>query len=133
MSDVYVAAYGRDLKEAYENAASAMFQTMTELDTINPDTEVELEVEGDDEGALLYNWLESLLVKFEVDGLLFSCFKITQLERKREKYRITAKAYGELYNPKKHESKVAVKAITYHRMEIKKNRDQATVKVLLDI
>ena len=133
MSDVYVAAYGKDLKEAYENAASAMFQTMTELDHIGSNAEVELEVEGVDEGALLYNWLESLLVKFEVDGLLFSRFKIKQLERKRERYRIKAKAYGELYNPKKHESKVAIKAVTYHGMEIKKDSDQTTVKVLFDI
>ena len=110
-----------------------MFQIMTELDNIDPTTEVELEVEGDDEEALLYNWLESLLVKFEVNGLLFSSFKIKQLDRKREKYGITAKAYGELYNPEKHESKVAVKAITYHGMEIKKDRAQTTVKVLVDI
>lgn len=131
-SDVYVAAYGRSLKEAYENVAYAMFQTMTELDSVKPETKVEVAVEGDDEESLLYNWLESLLIKFEVDELLFSKFKIKELER-LGKFRLAAEAYGEQYDPEMHISKVAIKAVTYHGMEIKKDKEQIVVKVLFDI
>ncbi len=132
-SDVYVAAYGRDLKEAYENAALAMFQTMTELGDIKSETMVKINVEGDDEESLLYNWLEKLLLEFEVGGLLLMRFKVNKLERQNGKFRLSAEAYGEPYNPVKHISKVAIKAVTYHGMEIKKEKDRAIVKVLFDI
>jgi hypothetical protein len=35
-ADVYIAAYGKNLKEAFENAAAAMFETMTNLNQITP-------------------------------------------------------------------------------------------------
>lgn len=134
VSDIYIAAYGRDLKESYENAALAMFQTMTEVNSIEPETKVEVTVEGDDEESLLYNWLENLLVRFEVDGLLFGKFKIKDIDNNNNgKFRLSGEAYGEQYNPEKHISKVAIKAVTYHGMEIKKDRNQVVVKVLFDI
>ncbi|MBS7635588.1 archease [Candidatus Bathyarchaeota archaeon] len=66
MADAYIAAYGRDLNEAFENAALAMFETMTSSSDVKHVIEEEVEVEGEDEQSLLYNWLEELLVRFEV-------------------------------------------------------------------
>ncbi|RLE53057.1 MAG: archease, partial [Candidatus Methanomethylicota archaeon] len=58
MADVYIAAYGRDLKEAFENAAKAMFEVMTDISTVNPKVKREIRVEGFDLESLLYEWLE---------------------------------------------------------------------------
>jgi len=35
-ADVYVAAYGETLAEAFENAALAMFETMTDTENVKP-------------------------------------------------------------------------------------------------
>jgi SHS2 domain-containing protein len=40
---------------------------------------------------------------------------------------------GEAFDPEKHPSKVGIKAITYHLMEINKENKHVTVKFLLDI
>lgn len=132
-ADVYIAAYGRDLKEAFENAALAMFETMTDTADVRREYEDTVEVEGDDLESLLYNWLESLLVKFEVENMLYSGFHILSMEREDGKLRLRAKIYGEPFDPERHKQKVGIKAVTYHRMEINEGPEGVTIKFILDI
>jgi SHS2 domain-containing protein len=132
-ADVLIAAHGQNLEEAFENAALAMFEVMTDTTKVNPSQEESIEVEAEDEYALLYSWLEALLVKFEVNGMLCSKFKISSLEENEEGFKLKAIAWGEKFNPEKHPQKVAVKAVTYHRMEIIKEIDKVTLEFILDI
>jgi protein archease len=132
-ADVLIAAHGQKLEEAFENAALAMFEVMTDttkIDTVQEDT---VEVEAEDEYALLYSWLEALLVKFEIKGMLFSKFKIDRIQDKLDGYKLQASVWGEKFNAEKHPQKVAVKAVTYHRMEIIKEHDKITLEFILDI
>jgi len=133
MADVYIATYGKDLAEAFENAAVALFDTMTEVEDIAPNIEDYLEVEGEDEYALLYSWLEALLVKFETDEMLYSKFQVQEITKDPEGFSLKARIWGEKFNPQKHVSKVGVKAVTYHRMEIIKEPKKVTLKFVLDI
>jgi len=133
MADAYIAAYGEDLAEAFENAAAAMFDVMTDVDKVKPKVEDYVEVSGEDEHSLLYNWLEALLIKAEIEGMLYSKFKITELSRSNGGFRLKAKIWGEKFNPEKHLQKVGVKAVTYHQMEIAREKDGAVVKFILDI
>ena len=132
-ADILIAAHGQTLEEAFENAALAMFEVMTDTAKINPTQEDAVEVEAEDEYALLYSWLEALLVKFEVNGMLFSKFTITSLQDNPDGFKLKANVWGEKYNSEKHPQKVAVKAVTYHRMEIIKEIDQVTLEFILDI
>ncbi len=132
-ADVYIAAHGMTLEEAFENAALAMFEVMTDIEKVSPDVEGSVEVEAEDEYALLYSWLEALLVKFETKNMLYSRFKISNLEENSGGFRIKATVWGEKFNAKKHTQKVAVKAVTYHRMEIIREIDKVTLEFILDI
>ena len=132
-ADVYVEAYGTSLEEAFENSALATLDVMTELEKVEPKSEDILEVEAHDEYALLYSWLEELLVKFELTGKLYSRFKISSIEKTPVGLKLRAKAWGELYDPEKHPSKVGIKSITYHRMEIVKKPKSVTVRFILDV
>jgi len=131
-ADVYVATYGATFEEAFENAALAMFETMTDTKTIRPELKETVEIAGEDEYALLYSWLEALLLKFEVEGKLYSKFNV-KIRKKPEGYTLKAEIFGEPFDPEKHPSKVAVKAVTYHRMEIAKKDGGFSVKFILDI
>ena len=132
-ADVYIAAYGKNLEEAFENAALATFEAMTETKMVIPKIEETVETEGYDEKALLYNWLETLLVKFETTENLYSKFKITSFQKTSKGYKLQAKIRGEKFNQEKHPQKVGVKAVTYHLMEIIKKSNKVTVKFILDI
>ena len=132
-ADAYLAAYGKDLSEAFENAAAAMFNVMTQIEKICPAVEDEVEVSGEDEYALLYNWLEALLLRFELKGMLYSEFKVLQLNQGSHGFELKAELRGERFDPKKHLSKVGIKAVTYHQMEIVTAPGSVTLKFILDI
>ncbi|MDH5391482.1 MAG: archease [Candidatus Bathyarchaeota archaeon] len=132
-ADAYVEAYGTSLEEAFENAALAALDVMTEPEKVEAKIEDDLEVEAPDEYALLYSWIEEILIKFELTGRLYSRFKISSIEKTPVGWKLKAKAWGELYDPEKHPSKVGIKAITYHQMEIVKKPKSATVRFILDV
>jgi len=132
-ADVYVVAYGMNLEEAFENAALATFETMTETEKVESKVEDSIEVEGYDEYALLYNWLEELLIKFETTENLYCKFEISKIEKNPDGFKLSAKIWGEPFNPEKHPQKVGIKAVTYHQMEILKKPKMVTVKFILDI
>jgi len=133
MADAYVAAYGKDLAEAFESAAVAMFDVMTEVEKVKAEVKDYVEVEAEDEYALLYSWLEDLLVKSDINRMLYSKFKISSIERTSDGFRLKAKIWGEKFNSEKHPQKVGVKAVTYHRMEILKEPNKVTLRFILDI
>ena len=132
-ADAYVEAYGSTLEEAFENAALAMIDVMTELEKVEAKNEENFKVEASDEFALLYSWLEELLLEFELKGKLYSRFQVSSIEKISDGFRLQAKAWGEPYDSEKHPSKVGIKSSTYHQMEILKEPNSVTVRFILDV
>jgi SHS2 domain-containing protein len=126
-------AHGKTMEEAYENAALAMFETITDTDQVAQSEAESIEVEAEDQYALLYNWLEALLVNSETKGMLYSKFQINSWKETAESFKIKAKIWGEKFDPQKHPQKVAVKAVTYHRMVIIREMDRVILELILDI
>ena len=132
-ADVYIRAHGVTMEEAYQNAALAMFETMTDSAKIAQTQQESLDVEAEDQYALLYNWLEALLVKFETENMLFSKFEITDWKETAESFKFKAKVWGEKFNPQKHPQKVGVKAVTYHLMVVIREPERVVLEFILDI
>ncbi|AIF68978.1 archease [Palaeococcus pacificus DY20341] len=117
-ADVGIRGYGETLEEAFENVAIALFEIMVDTNRVEKREVREVEAEGEDLQALLYNFLEELLILHDTEGLVFSDFEV-RIEKTLDGYKLKAKAYGEPLDLEKHEPKEEVKAITYHEMEIK--------------
>jgi len=132
-ADAYIMACGASLEEAFESAALAMFEVMTDTKTVEQRDRESIEVEAEDEASLLYSWLESLLIRFDSEGKLYSKFNVNKIVRTGKGFSLEATIWGEVYDPDKHPSRTGVKAVTYHRMEILREEGKATVKFLLDI
>jgi SHS2 domain-containing protein len=132
-ADAYVEAYGSSLEEAFENAALATTDVMTEVETVEAKNEEKFTVKAEDEFALLYSWLEEVLLEFELKGKLYSRFEVSAIEKTSDGLRLLARAWGETYDSEKHLSKVGIKAATYHQMEILKKPDSVTVRFILDV
>jgi len=132
-TDAYIQATGSTLEEAFEYAGMALFDTMCDLKHISPDLVENVEVSAADEVTLLHNWLESLLLKFELEGKVYSRFKVTLNRRPSKRLQANAKIYGEPYERRKHGAKVEVKAVTVHKMEISRNGDMTTLRFILDL
>lgn len=132
-SDIGFRAYGRDLAGALENAALALFEVMVDTSKVRPLQEVPIELEAEDEGALLYDWLERFLYFHDAQGLVMSKFKVDDLVQRDHNFKIKARAWGERFDPKRHDARVGVKAITYHMMEVKLGKDKCVVQAVVDI
>lgn len=115
-ADVGLKAYGKDLNEAFENAGLAIFNIISDTSGIEALKEIEFEVTSEDEVSLLYDYLEELLFYHEVEFMLFSEFHV-EID---DDFHLKAKIIGEEINWDKHERKTEIKAITFHKMDVKK-------------
>ena len=125
-ADLMVKAYGRSLKECFENAAYAMMDQIVDASSARPIEEVNIAVEGVDLEELLYNFLSEVLFIFDAKGLVLGKFEVTLLEG-----RIECRAWGEAYDPEKHSPKSEIKAVTYHELQV--NEDEPSITVLFDV
>jgi SHS2 domain-containing protein len=132
-ADEYIAAYGYSLEEAFENAALAMFETMTDTVTVKPVRVDSINIKARDETSLLSSWLQKLLENFEIEEMLYSKFKVHSISKGPDSYVLKAEVEGEYFDPNNHPSRTSVKAVTYHRMSIERDEDVVTVKFILDI
>lgn len=130
-ADERVIAYGSTLEEAFENAAVALFEVMTDTKTIDELIHDSFQIEGFDEPALLYSWLETFIVEFDINLKVYSKFQVN-ITKSDDQYQLIGQAWGETFDPTKHPSRSEVKAITYHEMDIRKN-EQVTLKFILDL
>jgi SHS2 domain-containing protein len=131
-ADVYVAAYGKTMEEAFENAAKATIKVMTDPERVEASTIEEIEIKGSDLETLLYDWIEEILVRFDAYQKLYSEFDVNIIED-NGKLVLKARIGGEVFDPDKHSQNMGVKAITFHRMEIERKPDNITLKFVLDV
>lgn len=127
-ADIGINASGKNLEQAFENAALALFGIMTNTKKVKTEIKREIKIESEDLESLLYDFLEKFLIFHDAENLLFSKFKVKKII-KNTKYKLEAEAWGEQFDEKRHESKTLVKAVTYHGMKIGKDK----VHVLVDI
>ena len=131
-TDAYIEAFGSNFEKALENAASALFDTMCDLNSISQKLDDVITVEAAEKLNLVYDWLESLLLKFELERRVYNAFQVS-LTTLPQGLRLTAHAQGEVFDRKRHGAKVEVKAVTYHRMEISQEGDRAILRFILDL
>lgn len=135
-ADVGYRAYGNSLSNAFENAAIAMFEVITDTTTIKHSIEKKIELEAEDKYALFYDWLSELLFYHDAEYLVFSKFNVkiySNVTEDSEVYYLVATAWGEEFDPIRHERRSEVKAVTYHMMDIDDENLNVTVQVILDI
>ncbi|GMH38738.1 hypothetical protein BSKO_06622 [Bryopsis sp. KO-2023] len=131
-ADVQIHSWGRDVSEAFAQAALGMFNYMTPLDGIRPKaSECTIEAEGHDMMSLLFAFLDEFLFVFHTEFLV--CNEVEVLEFDRENWKIRASGSGERFDRERHESGTEVKAITYSAMQIHESEGDAEVFVIVDI
>jgi SHS2 domain-containing protein len=128
-ADVAFIAYGKNLNELFSNAALAMLEIMINTRQIKPKIKKVVKAFGEDFESLMFNWLNALLVYVDGENLAFSKFDVKVNEKK---FSLIAICKGEKIDSKKQETRTVVKAATYHKLEIKKDK-YWKARVIIDI
>ncbi|MFB0560577.1 MAG: archease [Candidatus Lokiarchaeia archaeon] len=132
-ADIKVKAYGKTLNEAFQEAARALFEVMTDTSKIYPNIRRKIDVEAEDLEALLYVWLEEFIYLFDSEGLVFSEFKVESIQQTEGRYKLEGEAHGEEFDEEKHPQRTEIKAITYHEMKIKQAPEKTVLEFVFDI
>lgn len=131
-ADVGIIGFGKTLEEAFEEAAKAMFQFMSDIKNIEPKRSVKIKAEASDQETLLVEWLNALLSKKDIEDMFFSEFKI-KIKKQKNKFILIGEARGEKTDYKKHHLKTEVKAATYSQLKIEKQGDIYKVQCVVDV
>lgn len=128
-ADIGIEAYGKNLKEAFEEAAIALTSIILDSSSIDPVEIRKLEINASDIEHLLVKWLSEILYLYDGDNFVCREFNITELTPNF----LSAEIRGEAFNNTKHLTKLDVKAITYHQILVCENVERGLVRVFLDI
>ena len=127
-ADVGIIAYGADMKQAFANAAKALFSLIADLDDVEEVVHRDIELTAPDQESLLVEWLNELIYLFDAENIIFKRFDIAWLSNTH----LNARSYGHEVDSSKHKLKTGVKAATYHMLKID-NTNGSRVQVLFDI
>ncbi|MBI4003565.1 MAG: archease [Candidatus Omnitrophica bacterium] len=132
-ADIAFRAWGRDLKELFTAAGDATMNVMVEdLATIEPRVTKSVTDEADAEDLLLVEFLQELIYYKDAQRLLLRPTSV-RVQHSGRRFRVSAALAGEPLDPKKHEQRTDVKAVTYHRLEVKPTDRGWEAFVILDI
>lgn len=132
-ADAGFRAYGKNLEEAFENAALALTELMVDSEKVKPEDRETVEIRSEDLEALLFDWLDHLLYLQGAKGYIASKFEIKGISKENDEYKLEGKVWGQKYSREKHGPGSEVKAITYHMMEINQKPDRSSVQVVVDV
>ena len=129
-TDAIIEVTADNLKEAFSVTADAVINLTLDQSKIEEKDQREFSAHGKDLRYLLFSWLEEIIFVLITEG-----FAIKRIEFKIKEegyYKISANAFGESLDLKKHDFKVEIKAPTFYDMEIK-NDKKVYMRFLLDL
>ena len=117
-ADIGVRGFGPTREKAFEEAALALMNVVTDVDRVQPQQQVEVTCEGDRLEVLLVEWLNALVFEMATAKMLFSRFVVTIEEGK-----LTGYIWGEPIDFLRHELIVEVKGATYTELKVEEEPD----------
>ena len=126
-SDVMFEAYGKDLKELFQNAAEALFSVICKIKSIKPKESINIETKAENPEELMINWLQELIAAVDTEEMFFSKFNIKEITNKNLKATIK----GQPIEPELGDT--VVKAVTLYKYKFEQTKKGYKVRVSLDI
>jgi SHS2 domain-containing protein len=128
-ADIGIIVYGDDLKVLFESAAEAFFHLITDLRKVRRRIEKRIEIKEESLDRLMVDWLSELLYLHDVENLLFKGFKVESVG----KGGLKAVAKGEPFQEGIHVIKTEVKAVTYHQIEVRQEKNRWRARIIFDL
>lgn len=126
-SDVMFEAYGKDLKELFENSALALLSVICNLKKVKPKKKEKFEMKGTSLEDLMFNWLSGIITISDTENMFFSKVNVVKIDEGK----VIAELSGEPISPEK--GGTVVKSLTYYGFKVEKTKTGYKAKVSLDI
>jgi len=141
--DVGLRVWGRTPEELFTNAAEGMGELITDTSLIEAAEKKKISISSDSIENLFIQWLNELVFLFDTYGLIGKIFSvdISSSHEKRPEARgerrkffeLKAEISGGIFNQEVNESRLLIKAATYHDLSVKKVNSNWEAEVIFDI
>lgn len=121
-ADIGIRGVAPTLEQAFEQAAVAMTAVMTNPDLVSASKTVAIQCEAPDTELLLVNWIDELVYEMAVSGLVFKRYQVFIDDGK-----LSATAFGEVIDRKKHQFAVEIKGATFTELRVYQQADTTWV------
>lgn len=128
-ADVGLRVWGDDLVDLFEQAAAGFIDIMVDPHCVCCRERRTVEVQGAETEELLVAWLQEILFAFDAEGFVPHSADVECLEGGR----LRGALNGETLDPERHEVRQAVKAVTYHDLQVRQTDDGFEVRVVFDV
>ena len=126
-ADVKFQAFGRDIEEAFANAALATTNVITDVNKVRTKIKKEITIKAKTKEALLFDFLDELIFLLDTEHFIAAKAKV-EIEKG---YILKAKLEGD--DVAGYKTTGDIKAATYNFMFIKEEEGKTTVQVVLDL
>ena len=132
-ADVGVVVTAADRETLFVEALRALTDCITEVARVRRSERRTVRLVADNAELLLVEWLGEALYRFDVEGFVASGARLEISEPPGGGLALVGEMTGETYDPDRHPHKVAVKAITYHGLEVAATAGGWRARVIFDI
>lgn len=127
-ADVGVRGRGAGLAEAFANAAMALTAVITDPKEVRPLQTVDLSCQAPDCEILLFDWLNAVVSAMAVEGLIFGRYEVSIQDGQ-----LTARAFGEPVDVRRHAPAVEVKGATLTELEVRRDGGRWLAQCVVDV
>ncbi len=127
--DVGIRAFGKSLEELFVNAASGMYNLITDTEAVERKRDMDVEVKSHSLEGLLVSWLNELIFQFDTYGFIGRDINIREFSENEIKATLT----GEEFDESRHDKRLLIKAATYHQLKIERVGEEWKAEIIFDI
>jgi SHS2 domain-containing protein len=127
-SEALIRVKANTIHEVFVDAATALFDLMTDLKALTPDREFKIELESEEKHWLLIDWLNRLILLHEVENVFLCTFQVDV----RPAWRLSANVKGQSID-KNQERRLQAKSATYGQLKWYETPDHYEVQFLIDV
>ncbi|MBI5409661.1 MAG: archease [Nitrospirae bacterium] len=138
--DVGLRIWGDSMEELFENAAEGLSDLITDVSGIKEAEKKQVALNAEKNEDLLINWLNELIFLFDTYGFIGRRFVVnispplpSPAKGGKEGITLTSKISGGIFAPEVNESRLLIKAATYHNLSVKKVNSGWEAVVIFDI
>jgi len=136
-ADAKFEAFGKDISEAFKNAAFATYNIIIDTDIVKPVIKKTISIKAKRDFSLLYDFLEEFLFLLDTENFVLSDIESLDIHEGPGEYLLTCVCFGDsIFDEdkiRKYEVEGNVKSVTYNDMNIESRDDKVYVTVVIDL
>ena len=135
-ADIGLKIRGRTIEDLFRHAAWGFFDLVTDLSVFRrpeaqsfPEAHYDFNLEAAGRPDLMHVWLRELVYVFSAKRYVLVDFSFLELDETT----LRGHGTGRIFDPRRHEPKLEVKAVTHHCFSLEQRGDHWEVQVIFDV